>query len=397
MGRPRCDPFDAKAIAQAIEAGETTPLRAYEAYASVAARPYARASWENIVKQSHRSGEVTRPTVTDDDDERPNYWDTFSPVKPTNVLTTVADKASLTVKSGALYVSDGDRKIIYEKRGVKPLAIVMTGYGGYISIEAMRFCRDYNIAVIVLDWSRDFMTIVAPPAKQSGPLICSQATCDKLPIAKALIRAKIEAHASLGAIKPEAASKAIANLHQAPSIAAILIIEAQAARLAWVEQTIALQWREAGSVPKGWKLPYGLRRRMTATPGTKSPGAKAATDPINSMLNLALAVTVGRITAALTARGLSPAIGIIHKSPRWPLSYDAIEPLRPHVEAATFGFIGLNKFSPDDFHIEKTTGRIKATVELSRAIVDAAAISQAIIDKEMDWIISLINCPALSH
>ena len=385
MGRPRCDPFDANAVAQAIEAGETTPLRAYEAYASVAARPYARASWENIVKQSRRSGEVTRPTVIDDDDEKPNYWDTFSPVKPTNVLTTVADKASLTVKSGALYVSDGDRKIIYEKRGVKPLAIVMTGYGGYISIEAMRFCRDYNIAVIVLDWSRDFMTIVAPPAKQSGPLICSQATCDKLPIAKALIRAKIEAHASLGAIKPEAASKAIANLHHAPSIAAILIIEAQAARLAWVDHSIALQWREAGKVPKGWKLPYGLRRRMTG----KTP--KAATDPINSMLNLALAVTIGRITAALMARGLSPAIGIIHKSPRWPLSYDAIEPLRPHIEAATFGFIERHKFAASDFVIENDTGAVKFFSRLINTFIAETALEQKAIDASSDFVIAQIK------
>jgi CRISPR/Cas system-associated endonuclease Cas1 len=396
MGRPRCDPFDANAVALAIEAGETTPLRAYEAYASVAARPYARSSWEVLLNNYKDIETDGKPPLTiTHTNGQASYW--FDPVKPSNILTTTFDNASLKVKGGALFVVDGDRKIIYEQRGLKPQAIVMTGWGGYITIEAIRFCTDYNIVVIILDWSRDLMSVVSPSAKQSGPLICAQATCDKLPIAKALIQAKIEAHAKLGAISHTAAANAIASLNHAGSIAAILIIEAQAARLAWVEHTIAMQWREAGSVPKGWKLPYGLRRRMTATPGTKSPGAKAATDPINSMLNLALAVTIGRITAALTARGLSPAIGIIHKSPRWPLSYDAIEPLRPHIEAATFGFIELNKFSPDDFHIEKVTGRIKATVELSRAIIDAAAISQTSIDKEMDRLISLLNCSALSH
>jgi len=151
---------------------------------------------------------------------------------------------------------------------------------------------------------------------------------------------------------------------------------------------IAMQWREAGSVPKGWKLPYNLRRRMTGAT------AKGATDPINSLLNLCLAVTIGRLTVALASRGLSPALGIIHKSPRWPLSYDAIEPLRPYVEAATFRFIAYNKFSPNDFHIEKATGRVKATVELSLAIVDATVISQTRIDKAVNSVIGFFHCPS---
>jgi hypothetical protein len=48
------------------------------------------------------------------------------------VLTTIAEKASLSIKTGALYLNDGDRKITYEKRAIKPLAIVTTGFGGYV-------------------------------------------------------------------------------------------------------------------------------------------------------------------------------------------------------------------------------------------------------------------------
>jgi CRISPR-associated endonuclease Cas1 len=390
MGRPRCDPFNANAVALAIEAGETTPLRAYEAYASVAARPYARSSWEVLLKNCKDIETDSKPTLAIKYAKpQASYW--FDPVKPSNILTTTLDNASLKVKGGALIVTDGDRKIVYEKRGEKPQAIVMTGWGGYITIEAIRFCTDYNIAVIILDWSRDLMSVVSPSVKQSGPLICAQATCDKLPIAKVLIQAKIEAHAKLGAISHTAAANAIASLNHAASIAAILIIEAQAARLAWVDHSIALQWREAGSVPKGWKLPYGLRRRMTATPGNKSTGAKAATDPINSMLNLALAVTIGRITAAITARGLSPAIGIIHKSPRWPLSYDAIEPLRPHIEAATFAFIGRHKFSASDFVIENKTHAVKFFEPMMNVFVEAVSLPQLSINQVVDYLLQTIH------
>jgi hypothetical protein len=249
MGRPRCDPFDANAVALAIEAGETTPLRAYEAYASVAARPYARSSWEVLLKTNKGIEINTKPSSTImHTTNQASYW--LDPVKPSNILTTTFESNNLKVRGDALIVTDGQRKIIYEPRGTKPQAIVMTGWGGYITIEAVRFCTDYNIAVIILDWTRDLMTVVSPSVKQTGILIRKQAMCDPLPIAKALIRAKIETHATLGAIKPDAASKAIASLHHAPSIAAILIIEAQAARLAWVDHSIALQWREAGRVPR---------------------------------------------------------------------------------------------------------------------------------------------------
>jgi CRISPR/Cas system-associated endonuclease Cas1 len=384
MGRPRCDPFDANTVALAIEAGETTPLRAYEAYASVAARPYARSSWEVLLKNNKGIQTDNKPPLTIKHTKaQASYW--LDPVKPSNILTTTFDNASLKVKGAALIVTDGDRKIIYEQRGLKPQAIVMTGWGGYITIEAIRFCTDYNIAVIILDWSRDLMSVVSPSVKQSGPMICAQATCDPLPIAKALIQAKIEAHAKLGAISHTAATNAIANLHRATSIAAILIIEAQAARLAWVEHTIAMQWREAGSVPKGWKLPYGLRRRMTG----KTP--KAATDPINSMLNLALATTIGRITVALMARGLSPAIGTIHKSPRWPLSYDTIEPLRPHIEASVFKFIDRHRFAASDFVIENKTHAVKFFEPMMNVFVEAVSLPQLMINQTVDCLVQTIH------
>jgi hypothetical protein len=120
MGRPRCDPFDANAVALAIEAGETTPLRAYEAYASVAARPYTRSSWEVLLKNNKGIQNNNKPipaikdakAMTGSSPVTKGYW--FDPVKPSNVLTTTFDNASLKVKGGALIVIDGDRKIIYE-------------------------------------------------------------------------------------------------------------------------------------------------------------------------------------------------------------------------------------------------------------------------------------------
>ena len=174
MSRPRCDPFDAGAILKAIEAGETTRLRAYEAYASTAAKPYARSSWEVMLKQYRQPSGIEQTTKVSIPTPAPAsmpggrlYWDRRSNVKPSYVLTTVSDNTRIAVRGASLIITDGDRKLVYEKRGVKPLAIVMTGWSGCITIDAMRFCTDYKISAVILDWDREFMTVVLPAEKQS--------------------------------------------------------------------------------------------------------------------------------------------------------------------------------------------------------------------------------------
>jgi hypothetical protein len=54
MGRPRCDPIDVAGVLDALASGRTTPLQAYREYASTAARPYARSSWQGIIDRARR-------------------------------------------------------------------------------------------------------------------------------------------------------------------------------------------------------------------------------------------------------------------------------------------------------------------------------------------------------
>jgi CRISPR/Cas system-associated endonuclease Cas1 len=113
--------------------------------------------------------------------------------------------------------------------------------------------------------------------------------------------------------------------------------------------------------------------------------AYRATDPINSLLNLSLGVTAGRLTVALAAHGLSPAIGFIHKTPRWPLTYDAIELLRPRIERITFDFIDQTPLSPRDFIIENGTHAVKTARTLTRRFLGEASLTMTEIDKVADW------------
>jgi hypothetical protein len=86
-------------------------------------------------------------------------------------------------------------------------------------------------------------------------------------------------------------------------------------------------------------------------------GKRGSRHPINALLNAAFAVTAGRLATYLGAMGLSPAIAFLHadKPGRWSLAWDAIEPLRPMIEAKLFGLVESKRFRPEDF-IKGTDG-----------------------------------------
>jgi CRISPR/Cas system-associated endonuclease Cas1 len=88
---------------------------------------------------------------------------------------------------------------------------------------------------------------------------------------------------------------------------------------------------------------------------------------------------IGRLVVALQARGLNPAVGVLHTSPRWPLAYDAIEPLRPYIEATVFDFIDGRAFAPDEF-IRVNDGTVKTNGHLSAEFLDAVALGQSDLD-----------------
>ena len=62
MGRPRCDPFDIAARLRALVDGVPI-LRLYRDYASTAARPYARSTFEAMVKAAKRGSAKIHPCV----------------------------------------------------------------------------------------------------------------------------------------------------------------------------------------------------------------------------------------------------------------------------------------------------------------------------------------------
>lgn len=423
MGRAVCDPFDATAIAELLISFRTTRLHAYRDYASEAARPYARSSFEGMIdaalKRIRQSpGQARGLAIADGrasvvipaphalDEASDAYWSQFLSVK-SSVVTTISDATSISVRGNALIVKDGETRLVYEASVAKPQAIVMTGWAGNVTIEALRFACDHKITMILLDWNRDFLSIVGTPAKQNASLIRAQVACDRSEICRAIVASKIAGYVAAHAMTRDVAAEFLNQLDRAggpgsslgQAVAGILAIEAQAARAAWPDGMIsAILWRSGSPrVPASWKLPYSTRGRRKArarlgsTDRTGRSNARAV-HPVNALLNVAFAVTVARLTANLNARGLCPAIGFLHsdKPGRWSLAWDAIEPLRPLIESRVFRFVKDYQFGSNDF-ILSDDGHIRLMDNLLRVVIAETTISGRLIDGVSEWLQGLIT------
>ena len=136
------------------------------------------------------------------------------------------------------------------------------------------------------------------------------------------------------------------RLDEARSVAEIVTIEARIAAAYWrAFRDLGLRERKGGDLPRSW-LRFANRQK-----GAQFLGSKHASHPINAMLNYAYVVEAGRLARALTAAGFALPIGFLHsdKHGRNSLVWDAIEPLRPLIDARVFKFIAQREFVRSDF------------------------------------------------
>jgi CRISPR associated protein Cas1 len=150
-----------------------------------------------------------------------------------------------------------------------------------------------------------------------------------------------------------------ASLDWAESIDAIRLCEAQAAALywkAWSDISIRMRERDLTRIPAHW-----ARYNTRASVLTGAP--RAATHPINALLNYLYALLESEARIALLAAGLDPTLGVLHADQRNRDSFalDAMEPVRPDVDAFVLDLLEKRVFSARDF-VEITNGvcRIRA-------------------------------------
>src|SRR5262249_9776124 len=146
-------------------------------YARAAARPYAeRVFGQRLNAWRHAKSRECKTASEQETAEfaaSEAYRAGRASPKP-KVLTLCGDGASLRVKGAELQVFDQGELRRFEPSSKTPKAILFAGWGGPLTLQAVRFCADQKIAIILADWTGGLLSFVAPSASTSASLIRAQ-------------------------------------------------------------------------------------------------------------------------------------------------------------------------------------------------------------------------------
>ena len=313
MGRRSiCDPFDAAAIVERIARGETTAADAWRAYATTAVRPYARATFAGALSRArvsaglpiaakHRnlkrgvSGHEIRKRAGAPDRSRAQA----------GPVLVIGPNAALRVRGGALDVEHGSGKdrvhVRIDVDEPKPAAILFDAHGEFLTGEGIRWCARYAIPLILPNGPGRAILFYESALEADGAgegvngkhaarildvgpsLVRAQALADPVPVARAIVSAKLKASAeSVPAIDKRPWSL---RLDEARSVAEMVTIEARIAAAYW-RAFRDLGLRELG---KGGDLPQLMAFRFANRQKERSISrleARLASDQRHAQLRL---------------------------------------------------------------------------------------------------------------
>jgi CRISPR/Cas system-associated endonuclease Cas1 len=128
--------------------------------------------------------------------------------------------------------------------------------------------------------------------------------------------------------------------------------------------------------------------------------ARGAVHPMQAMLNFSMAIVTARMTRAIVAVGLDPCFGFLHdgrKPGRLSLVWDCVEPLRPKLIRAVFGYVAAHEFEKRDFLIfvhkitAERTVRLAPPLakEIAALAVNTVSVRECV--KVVRWLVSVIK------
>ncbi len=261
------------------------------------------------------------------------------------VVTLFGHAIQVRVDRGHLVLLDGigpDRRYARLPRvghGLKRLVVI--GSDGMISLAALRWLSDQDVAFTMLERNGKVLAVTGPVCPSDAKLRRSQALANSsgaaLRIARELITQKLAAqervarHKLLDSTTADTIARFKTELPNADTINSIRLIESQAARVywsAWSTLPINFPKNDLKRVPEHWRS-FGAR----VSPLTGSP--RLAANPPNAILNYLYALLESESRLAAAALGLDPGIGVMHVDTpaRDSLACDLMEPIRAQIDA----------------------------------------------------------------
>jgi CRISPR-associated endonuclease Cas1 len=281
------------------------------------------------------------------------------------VLVVDGYGVSLRVLCGKLVVEDGigehRRSIRIDRAGSGLERLVLLGKTGSVTLESLAWLRAMGASLIHLDLDDHVLTHSAPFGYDGYPIRRAQALAVTngldVDLARRLIQQKVAEQRTnlvrLKALDLAGFDRMHAALETARTIEEVRLCEAKCAAIywnAWTNVSIRLRPRDVSRVPVRWTR-YETRK------STLTGGPRAATNPINSLLNYTYSLLESEARLALLSAGLCPTLGILHSDQRNRDSFalDAMEPVRPVVDAFILDLLEERVLTSRDF-VEMSNG-----------------------------------------
>jgi CRISPR-associated endonuclease Cas1 len=287
------------------------------------------------------------------------------------IVTLIGYGIQVRVDKGHLIIHDGIGAERYYYRlprvGHRLRRLVVVGSDGLISLSALRWLRDQDVAFSFLERNGKVLCVTGPVGSSEAKLRRAQAFAISngvgLKICRRLIDAKLQGQEQVLRERLDcgATADAIARfrnkLDSAENFDALRSLEANAAASYFREwRDIPVTWPKAdlSKIPERWRF-VGSRQSPL------SGGPRLAVTPVHAILNYCCALVEAETRLAISALGLDCGLGLgLHTDTanRDSLVFDVLEPIRPQVEGWLLDWIAREPLRRADF-FETATGNCR--------------------------------------
>ena len=320
-----------------------------------------------------------------------------SPLNRSGVLVLSGFGIKVRVQSRHLELEDGvgleRRKIRLARVGHGLKRLCCIGSDGFVSLAALRWLADQDVAFTMLERSGKVLVVTGPVRSSDAKLRRAQALAHSsgaaLRISRELIRQKLVGQEQVARLKlldsrtADEIARFKDELPRAESINSIRLIESQAARAywsAWSTLSINFPTNQLSRLPAHW-LSFGMR----VSPLTGSP--RLACNPPNGILNFLYALLECEARSSAACLGLDPGLGVLHvdTTARDSLACDIMEPIRGHVDSYLLDLITREYLSRSWF-LEERDGNCRLSAEFVSRLAQTAPMLSRAVAPVAEWV-----------
>jgi CRISPR-associated protein Cas1 len=286
---------------------------------------------------------------------------------------------ALKVRNDELVAFDTGEERVYSKITHRLRSIVFLGEGGNITIDAIKWCDAQGVAICVLGWHGNLISITTPHAILDVTIRRAQFAANRLTVAQAILKQKLQSQVAIEKFPADKLLATLPKITTARSVDELNMIEARAALEYWNKWSFNLKHNKR-NWPSRWTL-FAYRTSLL------SSGPRHATHPVNAILNYAYSVAAAQITRALIAAGFDSAAGFLHADAngRHSLTYDALELLRADIDARILPWVASHTWRRSDFPVTPQ-GVVRLQPTLAAVVVQKATTPQAVINEVIEWL-----------